>query len=315
MDVARDRGASRHEPGSLSVIDLSRPVDVRAGGDSDHQRGIGLEMPKRTLPLGQDAIDRAVELPHSSRAGYGGLLAADLLARAAGQRPGGRAALAPRHPATRPATAGAGLHRAERPPTRAVPRDIAAAHHLSAGYLHHLVQADGTTIAAEIRRRRPAGAHRDPADPEPRALTIHHLALRRGFSSHPDAAYGTTPGNHRRRAAVEAESSPGRRTVKETCTDGQRHHTAPLAQWDASVLRGKPTTRGGDGRGTVRTVPRPGGPPPRAGFPGVAADVPAGHPRSAKNPRTSAPAAQTSCGTASPATAGAAVLAAQEPGA
>lgn len=57
---------------------------------------------------------------------------------------------------------------------------IAAAHHISLSHLHRLVQEEGSgeTVAAWIRGRRPAGAHRDLANPALRSTPVHTIADR-----------------------------------------------------------------------------------------------------------------------------------------
>ncbi|MET8978772.1 helix-turn-helix domain-containing protein [Streptomyces sp. NPDC004539] len=80
---------------------------------------------------------------------------------------------------------------------------IAAAHHISISYLHRLFQANGTTVAALIRRRRLEGARRDLTDPGLRETPVHQIAARWGFKGHAAftrtfrATYGIAPREYR----------------------------------------------------------------------------------------------------------------------
>ncbi|TDC78656.1 helix-turn-helix transcriptional regulator [Streptomyces hainanensis] len=85
------------------------------------------------------------------------------------------------------------------------PGTIAAAHHISVGYLHRIFRTlgHGTTLAAWIRHERLEGARRQLADPAYRAVPVHRIAARWGFT---DAAvfsrtfravYGMPPRDYR----------------------------------------------------------------------------------------------------------------------
>ncbi|GAB2922931.1 helix-turn-helix transcriptional regulator [Streptomyces mayteni] len=85
------------------------------------------------------------------------------------------------------------------------PGTIAAAHHISVGYLHRIFRTLGhdTTLAAWIRHERLEGARRQLADPAHRAVPVHRIAARWGFT---DAAvfsrtfravYGLPPRDYR----------------------------------------------------------------------------------------------------------------------
>ncbi|WP_405648040.1 helix-turn-helix domain-containing protein [Streptomyces uncialis] len=90
------------------------------------------------------------------------------------------------------------------------PGTIAAAHHISVRYLHHLFRPDGQSVAATVRRRRLARCRADLARPELAALPLDAIAARWGFSSTTvfgrafRTAYGTTPGEFRKQAARTA---------------------------------------------------------------------------------------------------------------
>ncbi|WKX72682.1 helix-turn-helix transcriptional regulator [Streptomyces sp. XD-27] len=89
---------------------------------------------------------------------------------------------------------------------RLTPATVAAAHHISTGYLHRLFRDEESTVAAWIRRLRLEGARRDLTEPARHATPIHAIAARWGFPRATDfsrayrAAYGTTPQDHRRQA-------------------------------------------------------------------------------------------------------------------
>jgi AraC-like DNA-binding protein len=84
------------------------------------------------------------------------------------------------------------------------PGVVAAAHHVSVRYLHRLFEAQETTVAAWIRRRRLERCRRDLADPALGAVPVAALAARWGL---PDSAhfsrlfrrtYGLPPAEYRR---------------------------------------------------------------------------------------------------------------------
>jgi AraC-like DNA-binding protein len=84
------------------------------------------------------------------------------------------------------------------------PGAVAAAHHVSVRYLHRLFEAQETTVAAWIRRRRLERCRRDLADPALGAVPVAALAARWGL---PDSAhfsrlfrrtYGLPPAEYRR---------------------------------------------------------------------------------------------------------------------
>ncbi|GAB3088231.1 AraC-like ligand-binding domain-containing protein [Micromonospora schwarzwaldensis] len=87
------------------------------------------------------------------------------------------------------------------------PAAVAAAHHLSLRSLHRLFEGTGTTVGGMIRAGRLERAARELADPGLRRLSVAQIGVRCGFA-HPAhfsrafrAAYGSSPGEHRQRAA------------------------------------------------------------------------------------------------------------------
>ncbi|MFI0485657.1 helix-turn-helix domain-containing protein [Actinomadura sp. 9N215] len=83
------------------------------------------------------------------------------------------------------------------------PGTIAAAHHISVGYLHRLFRRDGRTVAGWVRTQRLERARRDLADPTRRTIPIQALAARWGFTHASDfsrafrRAYGISPRDYR----------------------------------------------------------------------------------------------------------------------
>ena len=91
------------------------------------------------------------------------------------------------------------------------PGVVAAAHHVSVRYLHRLFEAEETTVAAWIRRRRLERCRRDLADPALGAVPVAALAARWGL---PDSAhfsrlfrrtYGLPPAEYRRNYRTAAD--------------------------------------------------------------------------------------------------------------
>jgi AraC-like DNA-binding protein len=84
------------------------------------------------------------------------------------------------------------------------PGIVATAHHVSVRYLHRLFEAQDTTVAAWIRRRRLERCRRDLADPAFGAVLVSTVAARWGlpdpahFSRLFRRAYGLPPAEYRR---------------------------------------------------------------------------------------------------------------------
>lgn len=84
------------------------------------------------------------------------------------------------------------------------PAAVAAHHHMSVRQLHQLFRDHDETVAASIRRRRLEACRADLADPALRHVSVRDIARRRGMDSPESfsrafrAAYGVTPGEHRR---------------------------------------------------------------------------------------------------------------------
>lgn len=92
------------------------------------------------------------------------------------------------------------------------PAEIAAHHHISAGYLHRIFRSHELTVTAWIRHRRLERCRADLADPRLRSRPVHAVAARWGlrdaahFSRAFRAAYGAPPAEYRR-AALTADAA------------------------------------------------------------------------------------------------------------
>jgi AraC-like DNA-binding protein len=86
------------------------------------------------------------------------------------------------------------------------PRNIAAAHFISVRYLHRLFEAEQSTVADRIRRRRLERCRRDLLDPALAGEPVSAIGMRWGlpdaghFSRLFRAAYGLPPAEYRRRS-------------------------------------------------------------------------------------------------------------------
>jgi AraC-like DNA-binding protein len=201
------RGHSvEHAPGELSLGDSSHPFALRTAEDTTIIR---VELPMSLLPFTPSRIDRVMPLRLPSSSGLGALFAqslarvisdATLYAPADAPRLGSimvdllTATLAHELEAERDvpdeSRQRALLFRVDSFVERHLgdpdlsPRSIAAALHISVGYLHRLFGTRGTTVAASIRRRRLERARRDLADPSLLGIPIHRIAARWGFADH-----------------------------------------------------------------------------------------------------------------------------------
>lgn len=236
LRVARGDEQAVYCPGSLCVVDTSRPIDVHGGDDSSPHTGVGLEVPKALLPLPRTQLDKVAKLRLPTREGFGALLA-QLLTQLARGADSYQPADGPRLGAVVVDLLSALFaHALEAdnsllPETRRQtlvlrirafvqqhlhdphlnPRTIAAAHHISASYLHRLFEDEEETVAAWIRRQRLERARRDLAEPSLHTIPIHAIAARWGFPRATDftrafrTTYGMPPSDYRRHVHPTAE--------------------------------------------------------------------------------------------------------------
>ncbi|MFK0168302.1 helix-turn-helix domain-containing protein [Streptomyces sp. NPDC090306] len=93
------------------------------------------------------------------------------------------------------------------------PAMLAAAHHISVGYLHRLFRREGVTVGCWIRERRLECCRRELADPATVDLPVSRIATRWGFVHASDfsrafrAAYGLPPATYRR-SVLHGETLP-----------------------------------------------------------------------------------------------------------
>jgi AraC-like DNA-binding protein len=213
-------------PGDFTLVDLSSPACWSMGP----ARVVALTFPPGMLPLRRDDLGRLRCVRMRGDQGTGALFSSlaqrlieqiDNLSRADGARLGtavldllaaGLATRLDRASVISPE----GRQRALLLRVRAFieewlgdpelsPRSIAAAHYISIRYLHKLFEAEQTTVADWIRRRRLERCRRDLLDPAQRATPVGAIGLRWGFrdAAHFNrlfrAAYGLPPGECRQR--------------------------------------------------------------------------------------------------------------------
>ncbi|QKW22770.1 helix-turn-helix domain-containing protein [Kitasatospora sp. NA04385] len=227
-------------PGEFSLLDSSRPYDLRAFGSAGpgrpRVRALGLDFPSALLPVPPDRL-RGLLGRRPGGSGTSRLVAdflhhldrqADTLGPASADRLGPilvdlvSAWLAEELEASdhlSPETRGRALVQNVRAfvqrnlhDPELTPAVIAEAHHVSLSHLHRVFTEgnDGEPLAAWIRRRRLERAHRDLADPALHGTPIHVLAVRCGIPRPDDfsrafrAAYGMSPREHRHQARTGA---------------------------------------------------------------------------------------------------------------
>ncbi|MFI6152944.1 helix-turn-helix domain-containing protein [Kitasatospora sp. NPDC051170] len=205
----------------------------QAGGEGGVIAGVGIDLPASLLPVRPDRLSDLLGRGRCGRQGTGALLA-DFLLGLDRQAARLRSAESARLGAIlvdlvsawvtqeldalnelSPTARGRGTVEGARSFIRhnlhdpdLAPTVVAAAHHISVSHLHRLFSehSHGETVAAYIRSQRLGKAHRDLADPALRDVPIHSIAARCGILRASDfgrsfkAAYGLTPGEHRRQA-------------------------------------------------------------------------------------------------------------------
>ncbi|MFB6894446.1 helix-turn-helix domain-containing protein [Kitasatospora sp. NPDC056327] len=211
-------------PGDLAIYDTSRPYSLSFAA---HYRQLVVMLPQSLLPVPPAEIARATARPLSGRRGFGALAVPVL--RQLPQRPEEFRGAAAHRLADTVADLVAGLV-TERladavPPAesrgRALlvgvrayieehlgdpglgPEQVAAAHHISARYLHRLFQEEGGTVSGWIRHRRLEHCRRELRDPASRSRPVGAVAARWGltdaanFSRAFRRAYGCSPSEYR----------------------------------------------------------------------------------------------------------------------
>ncbi|WP_243741207.1 helix-turn-helix domain-containing protein [Streptomyces sp. 8K308] len=229
MRISQAGREAVHGPWEMYIVDTSRPFDfVNAP-----TRLIGLEIPRRLLPLAEKHISPLVTRRLPGREGPGALLAM-ALTQLAGDAYSFRYSDGPRletvladllavtlahqldaedrlPPETRSRTLALRIqafvtHHLRDPDL--TPRTVAVAHHISVSHVHRLfgTLGTGTTLAAWIRQQRLERFRCDLGDPAQRSVPIHHIAARWAFSDPAvfsrafRAAYGAPPRDYRAQA-------------------------------------------------------------------------------------------------------------------
>ncbi|MHC3474054.1 AraC family transcriptional regulator [Streptomyces sp. 7R007] len=218
-------------PRDLHLADSSQPYDLRSRTGGGIVKGVAVDFPKALLPLPAHRVRELLGRRLPGQEGVGALLAdfltgldrqADVLRPADGPRLGtvvldlltallaqlleAEAALEPEARGRVTAQQIQAFIRRNLHDPDLTPRTIAAAHYISVSYLHRLFQqqADGETVAAQIRAQRLEGARRDLADPAQRTTPVHAVAARWGMPRASDftrafrTAYGVSPMEYRR---------------------------------------------------------------------------------------------------------------------
>lgn len=227
------------ERGHVALYDSSWPFEMRFAPAGGTATVISAHAPRALLELPLAQLDRVVArpLPAAKGSGFGGLLAhvlTDVTGGAGSYRSTDRArlgniahdlltALLAHHLEAERSVPDDTYHTAlllriesfvqqHLHDASLTPAVIAAAHHISVSHLHRLFASRGTsTVAAWMRRQRLERARRDLADPALRAVPVHRIATRWGFTSHSSftrafhAAYDTSPSDYRHHSVA----SPG----------------------------------------------------------------------------------------------------------
>lgn len=241
MVNVQNAAEAAYGPGDLHVIDTSRPFELTAWNDAGPVVCTGVELPRHLLPLPRAHTDRLAGRRLAGREGIGGLLTgmltglteepgpyrggdgprlgtavADLVAALFAQALEVEEALEPESRRRSLVLEVRDFVRRNLHDPDLSPGTIAAAHHISVGYLHRLFQEEGRTVAAWVRERRLERVRGLLADPALASVPIHRIAARCGFPQ-PEVfsrtfrrAYGQAPRDYRHGALRGAGTAPGR---------------------------------------------------------------------------------------------------------
>nr|WP_042180238.1 helix-turn-helix domain-containing protein [Kibdelosporangium sp. MJ126-NF4]CEL14275.1 Transcriptional regulator, AraC family [Kibdelosporangium sp. MJ126-NF4]CTQ88642.1 Transcriptional regulator, AraC family [Kibdelosporangium sp. MJ126-NF4] len=224
VTVRQDGREAHLPPGDLAVYDTSRPYEVTF---DDTCRLLVLMFPHRELRLPHDSISEVTARRVSGRTGIGGLVAPLLvnLASRLDEISGPQSARLADNVVDLLGTlyadllSGSGYHPAD--PMHALmtrircfiedhldepglgPEMVAAASHISVGYLHKLFRAESTSVSRMIRERRLEQCRRDLVAPTARDKTVGAIGAHWGFvdAAHFSrvfkATYGVSPREYR----------------------------------------------------------------------------------------------------------------------
>jgi len=226
LRLAQDGRTAQLRPGEFAIYDFARPYDLAY--DSAVQLAV-FGFPRDLLALPPDSVGRLTAVPIPADRGTGalagpllrrvvldletyqpasaarlGTVIMDLVTTAVAERADQAESLPVE---SRERTLLLRIHafiEEHLGETELSPGLVAAAHHVSLRYLHRLFEAQDTTVAAWIRRRRLERCRRDLADPAFHAVSVAAVAARWGL---PDSAhfsrlfrrtYGLPPIEYRR---------------------------------------------------------------------------------------------------------------------
>ncbi len=247
LRIEQNRNGTCLEAGDLMMYETSRPFESEAHHHMAPARLVVLHLPRHAVPLPERALRKLVAQPISSRTGAGVLMAhfleglaeqATMLQRGVTDRLESAAvSLATAFLASLVDAEGLTPPQARQQALLQqikvfvlgnlhdpylLPEVIAAAHHISVRYLHHLFHEDGQSVGRFIRRRRLERCHTDLADPRLIGLTVADVGARWGlqdaaaFNRAFKAAYGIPPGEHRRRQSPVPDREPSPSTDPHT---------------------------------------------------------------------------------------------------
>jgi AraC-like DNA-binding protein len=222
------------EPGDFTLVDLSRPCHWVAASAAQITAVV---FPKALLPLSPDEAARLTGIRIAGDRGPGALISSlgrqlprrlddgaggvrmgaavlDLLTAALATSLGRERALSPETRQRALLLRVRGFVEANLGDPELTPSALATAHHISIRYLHKLFEAEETTAADWIRRRRLERCRRDLLDPGQHETPVAAIGARWGLPNAPHfsrlfrAAYGVPPAHYRRVARSRAAHSP-----------------------------------------------------------------------------------------------------------
>lgn len=226
--VEQDRTTGHAVAGDIMLYDTSRPFVLRTGGPEN--RALVTHVDRRTLPVPEQTLRSLVARPLPAKTGPGALLAAFLtgLFDQAPSLPPASAAHVGSAALNLAAAYLASLTGTDLPaPTRRQallleiqafvaqnlhedlsPATVAAAHHISVRYLHHLFHGEELSVSAYIRAQRLERCRQDLHDVRLAALTVAEVGAKWGFTD--PATFnrtfkektGVPPGEYRRGAGL-----------------------------------------------------------------------------------------------------------------
>lgn len=241
MGVSQARQETLLRPGDFNVWSSSLPYDSQSAGEPDGSaRAVVLHLPRSFLPLPAAKVDRLLARSLPSGSGVAavfarhltsvvreaqsltsvdeerlGVMTWDLATAFVAHHVDAADRLAP-HTRHQLLLKRLDLFIEDNLADPALsPRQIADRHHISVRLLHRLFADRKETVSQTIRRRRLERCSADLVDPRLRALPVHEVGRRWGFTDAAGfsrtfrGAYGWTPGEHRRTRPAGSMASAG----------------------------------------------------------------------------------------------------------